>query len=151
MSGRKVAAAHDPRWLNLSIEFVEPLPEDYGQRETFWPEDGTFGHLYVLKVSGDWIKVGMSRRWSRRQGDLGRQLAERHELTIVAPPWRTPPLPLDQLKAVEQQVLQYARGLADDTRYYYQRGDWESEEREMFHGTDYEAVCAYADRISSEA
>ncbi|WP_459548573.1 hypothetical protein [Nocardia sp. X0981] len=112
-----------------------------------YPEDGSFGYLYVLGLSDDWIKVGRTGKWAARQSSLRGQFRQRHTLSIEQV-WKTVPIPAAELAYAEARVKAYARRLADGSRLFYARGDGRvSEETEMFHAADFGLVRAYADVI----
>lgn len=112
-----------------------------------YPEDGSFGYLYLLLLSAGWIKVGLTTQWcTRRRRALYRQIGSRHQLEVLDE-WRTPPMLADDLRYEESRVKAYARCLADSERLRYHNRGRLREETEMFHGVDFGMVRAFADVI----
>lgn len=158
-SGRRQRKATLDQFADVTWEWV-PEYEDWkferwlldydSTRFLEYPEDDSFGYLYVLRLSGGWIKVGRTRRWNARRSALRRQLRERHTLSIEQE-WKTAPMPSSELRRAESLVKTYAKQIADDSRLCYARGrhgeTGRSDETEMFHGADFGMVRAYADVI----
>ncbi|MBF6340892.1 hypothetical protein IU450_34130 [Nocardia abscessus] len=115
-----------------------------------YPEDDSFGYLYVLRLSEGWIKVGRTGRWGTRRHTLRRQLRARHTLGVEQE-WKSAAIPSSELGRAESLVKAYARRIADHSRLSYARDrrgvTGRSEETEMFHGADFGMVRAYADVI----
>lgn len=136
------------RWESWLLEFDTTDLIDHPPRKEV-------GYLYVLGLSEDWIKVGITQDWSARRRTLCEQLHTRHGLQVERE-WKTAAItttaPLDSgtnaLRRAETRVLDYARQLADQTILFYRRGRrGTSTETEMFHGAGFGMARAFADVI----
>lgn len=115
-----------------------------------YPEDHSFGYIYVFGLSDGWIKVGLTRKWDNRPSAVRNQIRVRHGLSVEQV-WKTAPVASNELRRIELLVHGYARRIADSSCLFYlrdktgQRG--RSRETEMFHGAEFGRVRAYADVI----
>lgn len=102
-----------------------------------YPEDHSFGYIYVFGLSDGWIKVGLTRRWDDRPSAVRHQVLVRHGL-CVEQVWKTAPIASSELRRVEHLVKGYARRIADSACLFYLRDKKgkprQSQETEMFHG-----------------
>ncbi|MFE1595461.1 hypothetical protein [Nocardia sp. NPDC058705] len=119
--------------------------------EAEYPEDGSFGCVYVLGLTGDWVKVGKTTKWwTRRRTALHRQISERHRLTVERE-WKTATMASEDLSRAETLVKTYARQLCDGAHLSYPRArdgrPVHSRETEMFRNADFDRIRAYADVI----
>ena len=119
--------------------------------EADYPEDGSFGCVYVLGLTDGWIKVGKTTKWwTRRRAALYRQICERHRLTVERE-WKTATMASEDLSRAETLVKAYARQMCDGVHLTYPRprdgSPVHSRETEMFRNANFDRIRAYADVI----